>query len=510
LKKAKTHIFLLCFALLFLPQAGALLGQQLPQEMVITNRYANIRKGPGTGYEQVTTLYRGDRVVAERKYRNWLRILIPDGRVGWVREDLVGPYDPDDRPLTNEEADSLKELVESQVQLIAALEDSTTLLLSSIRQREQLRDSLLNLLGLEEVPQADTLQAEEQDTTQSEVKPQPRPKKPVIVQESLLTRAEPFTPRNEFSPWLGVLTFDGDADPAAGFAFTRNFTREFAYRASVSFTRRNPAEPGRLEQALERIFFTGGLIYSYKPGRVVVPFVELGSGAAYTQAADSSFTAFDLVFGAGCRLFLTQDLALEFGYQGHAVMGEGNELLNLFHLGSGFHFPSFGEIFTPRELGKYYLSPYVAYQMFSPRFALNSAPLTGMRLGYGWREKVAFELLAGYLPVEMNEGSVARKMNAAELAAQALYFPASRSNGLFLLAGGGVLLLGGEGRAPAGTKNYGFFHYGAGVDLQLAAGVSLRSELWHLIFPEVAEIKPDYEVAAGGALRLSAGVILNF
>ena len=354
---------------MFLATEGeSLKGQQLPMEMVVTNRYANIRKGPGTGYNLVATLYRGDRLRAERKFRNWLRVLIPEGRIGWVREDLVGPYDPDDRPLTDEEADSLKNLIDSQIQLISELGDSSTATFNLIRSREQARDSLMALLGLSEIPDLDSVAAEA-DTVE-QVPEEAAAALPYDEQESVLSAVESFTGRSAFSPYLGVLIFDGEAAAAAGFSAAKNFTREFAYKVEVSFSRLNPPEPGMVEGGIDRTFITGGLTYSYKPGELAVPYLELGSGIAYTQAGDFSDTALDLVFGAGCRLYVTSDLSLDFGYRGHAVMSQGNDLLHLVHLGGGFHLPMLARPFEARAGGKFYLAPYTAIRCSRRAFRL--------------------------------------------------------------------------------------------------------------------------------------------
>ena len=102
---------------------ATVIAQQLPTEMMVHNRYANVRKGPGTGYELVTTLYRGDRVLAERKFKNWMRVLIDDGSIGWIREDLIKVFDPEDRQLTNEQADSVAAYMQQLGDRIAGLEE---------------------------------------------------------------------------------------------------------------------------------------------------------------------------------------------------------------------------------------------------------------------------------------------------------------------------------------------------------------------------------------------------
>jgi hypothetical protein len=367
----------------------------------------------------------------------------------------------------------------------------------------------MTLLGLSEMPKVDSPTAELDSVEQ--VAEQAGEPLPYEEQESVLGAVESFTGRSAFSPHLGVLIFDGEAAAAAGFSVEKNFTREFAYKVNLSFSRLNPVEPGTVEGGIDRTFINAGLTYSYNPGKLAVPYLELGGGAACTQAGDSSDTALDLVFGAGCRLFVTSDFSLDFGYRGHAVMSEGNDLLHLVHLGGGFHLPM-----LERRLGdwaevRFYLAPFAGYQMFSPRFSLNAAPISGMRLGYNWTDNFSFEISASYLPVELNEGLAERGMNAAEAAFQVLYYPWKRAGGVFLLAGGGALLLPDEGRPPSGTGRYSFIHYGAGVNLALVPAFSIRSELAHQIYQDVARlVPPDYEIAAAGALRLSLGLNFSF
>ena len=503
-------IIILLPVLLLAAESQLLQAQQLPMEMVVTNRYANVRKGPGTGYDLVTTLYRGDRLRAERKFRNWLRVFVPESGTGWVRDDLVGPYDPDDRQLTDEEADSLKDLVDSQLQFISALNDSSSGAIAMIRSQEQARDSLMALLGLSEIPAPDSVAAEQDMAGQAPE--QVAAALPYEEQESVLSAVESFTGRSTFSPNMGVLIFDGDAAVAAGFSAAKNFTREFAYKAGVSFSRLNPTEPGMVEGGVNRTFINGGLTYSYKPGKLAVPYLELGSGVACTQAGDSSDTALDVVFGAGCRLFVTSDLSLDFGYRGHAVMSRGNDLLHLVHLGGGFHLPMLDRRFETGAGSKFYLAPYVGYQMFSPRFSLNGTAVSGARIGYGWKDNISLEISASYLPVELNEDSAESSMNASEAALQLLYRPWKREGGgVFLLAGGGALLLTGEGRGPSGTDMYSFFRWGAGVNLALVSGFSLRSELAHQIYQNMARlVPPDYEISAASALCFSVGIDFSF
>ncbi len=477
---------------------------QLPADVVVTNRFANIRKGPGTGYEKLTTLYKDDRLLAERKYRNWLRVLIPDGRVGWIREDLVGSFSVDDLPLTDEQADSLKELVEMQKEEIATMDDSARRVGMLIVEQTQARDSLFNLLGFEELPEVDStavidsaMQLEQQFLKLSG------------SQESVLTQPDDYPRRFEFSPLFGVLAYDGDAMPHAGLGVARNFTREFAYQAQVSFSRLDPAVPGSLVGDLSRYFITGSLVYSYKPGRLAVPYAELGCGGVHVQAGDSSYTGFDLVFGAGSRLFLTPDLALKFGYQGHAVMVEDNQLMHLFYLAAAFHLPPFEERYPLLGNRIIYLAPYFGYQMFTRRFALNSGPVIGMRAGCRMTSHLSAEVLGGYLPVKFNDGTREHSLDATQFQVQALYHLWEAMSGPYLSAGFGLLRFGDQGRLTGNTR-YGSYHFGSGFNFQVTPDISLRSEVLQLIYPNVSELGPERTVQSAGALQLSAGMNFNF
>ena len=142
-------------------------GMEFPAQMVVSNRFANVRKGPGTGYEKIATLYNGDQVRAERKFRNWIRVLIPDGRLGWIREDLLRVLGPDDLLLSDNEADSLSAEIEQQKKEITAVEDSSRNLLNQIEISENKVDSLLKLLNLKAVP-SDSMSGSEMKESGSE------------------------------------------------------------------------------------------------------------------------------------------------------------------------------------------------------------------------------------------------------------------------------------------------------------------------------------------------------
>ena len=60
--------------------------------LVVTNRYANIREGPGLNYKLVGRVYQGDKLEKYIKRGRWYRVRLPDSKIGFIREDLVaGP-----------------------------------------------------------------------------------------------------------------------------------------------------------------------------------------------------------------------------------------------------------------------------------------------------------------------------------------------------------------------------------------------------------------------------------
>ena len=57
--------------------------------LVVTNRYANIREGPGLNYKRIGRVYKGDKLEKFIKRGRWYRVRLPDSKIGFVREDLV-------------------------------------------------------------------------------------------------------------------------------------------------------------------------------------------------------------------------------------------------------------------------------------------------------------------------------------------------------------------------------------------------------------------------------------
>ena len=75
--------------------------------LVVTNRYANIREGPGLSYKRIGRVYQGDKLEKFIKRGKWYRVRLPDSRIGFVREDLVA--DPTTQAVSPVAADQVME-----------------------------------------------------------------------------------------------------------------------------------------------------------------------------------------------------------------------------------------------------------------------------------------------------------------------------------------------------------------------------------------------------------------
>jgi len=60
---------------------------------LVTNTDCNIRQGYGTNWQKIARVKKGTILVKIGQRENWLRIKMPDQRIGWIREDLVD-YNP--------------------------------------------------------------------------------------------------------------------------------------------------------------------------------------------------------------------------------------------------------------------------------------------------------------------------------------------------------------------------------------------------------------------------------
>lgn len=503
------NIVSLALFILSLTVCIPLIAQQLPTEMMIYNRYANVRKGPGTGYELVTTLYRGERVLAERKFKNWLRVLIADGSIGWVREDLVKVFNPEDRQLSNVQADSVNAVLELYAEQISVLEERSRLMLQQVRTKEDMQDSLLAVLGLDSIPaRLDMMVAGGEVMGMADTV---RPESPFEPQETVLGASRGRMARNLYTTRLGVMIYDGETAPAAGFSFARGFTREFSWRLELASAQFNPAADEAPEGHVVRTSVNGGLSYSYHPGSLAVPYALLGAGVLHTAWGDSSSTDLDVSFGAGFRMYLTEDIALDAAYRGHVITveGKGAELLSSVSLGLGLQLPRFYPSMAGAARGLY-LAPFAACQAFSPRISIDVAPEAGMKVGWRMYDRLALEAEGSYLPLVIRDRGGRLEADGVRIGLQALYYPLKPDRGMYFLAGGGVLLISGDGRPPEGTSKYSYFNWGAGVKLELNSSCALRGEFSHQIFTDVARLVPEFEVGRASALRIGCGMDFVF
>ena len=63
----------------------------LSSQVAVTSDRLNVRSGPGLGYAQITTVYRGNILQVLRITDEWLYVQLPDGRSGWVMMRFTAP-----------------------------------------------------------------------------------------------------------------------------------------------------------------------------------------------------------------------------------------------------------------------------------------------------------------------------------------------------------------------------------------------------------------------------------
>jgi TolA-binding protein len=56
---------------------------------VVSGSTANVRTGPGTTYEKITTLVQGDPLTVMLEENSWYKVVLEDGREGWIANWLV-------------------------------------------------------------------------------------------------------------------------------------------------------------------------------------------------------------------------------------------------------------------------------------------------------------------------------------------------------------------------------------------------------------------------------------
>ena len=57
--------------------------------LVVKPSHVNVRKSPSTSSDRVAAVTRGDRLPKVEKQNNWYRLILPNGRRGWIRSDMV-------------------------------------------------------------------------------------------------------------------------------------------------------------------------------------------------------------------------------------------------------------------------------------------------------------------------------------------------------------------------------------------------------------------------------------
>ncbi|MGI6685696.1 MAG: SH3 domain-containing protein [Bacillota bacterium] len=55
----------------------------------VSGSSANVRSGPGTTYEKITTLVQGDKVTVILEENSWYKVTLSDGQEGWIANWLV-------------------------------------------------------------------------------------------------------------------------------------------------------------------------------------------------------------------------------------------------------------------------------------------------------------------------------------------------------------------------------------------------------------------------------------
>jgi hypothetical protein len=84
----RTNVLILILVVLFSPVSGDFLLAQSGSVAVVTNRYANIRSGPGTQYTRLGRVYAGNRFPVLSVQDDWVEISY-SGRDAWIFATLV-------------------------------------------------------------------------------------------------------------------------------------------------------------------------------------------------------------------------------------------------------------------------------------------------------------------------------------------------------------------------------------------------------------------------------------
>ncbi|MBD3290934.1 SH3 domain-containing protein [candidate division KSB1 bacterium] len=63
------------------------------KDILVTNQYCNVRQGPGTNWEKIGELRQETYLLRLDSRDNWYRLQQPSGEIGWIRQDLVVTFD---------------------------------------------------------------------------------------------------------------------------------------------------------------------------------------------------------------------------------------------------------------------------------------------------------------------------------------------------------------------------------------------------------------------------------
>ncbi len=71
------------------PNEAGVTAQNLTLTGVVAEDETNVRAGPGTAYDEIAQLKRGEIVKLQQRYEGWFKVTIPDGIEGWINGELL-------------------------------------------------------------------------------------------------------------------------------------------------------------------------------------------------------------------------------------------------------------------------------------------------------------------------------------------------------------------------------------------------------------------------------------
>ena len=71
------------------PNEAGVTAQNLILTGVVDDDQTNVRAGPGTAYDEIAQLKRGEVVKLQQRYEGWFKVTIPDGIEGWINGELL-------------------------------------------------------------------------------------------------------------------------------------------------------------------------------------------------------------------------------------------------------------------------------------------------------------------------------------------------------------------------------------------------------------------------------------